>query len=124
MLWRINDQTLLIRVEVDLDNYLALEKAVVYDGAEHLLVTEALVDDTDDHTSALVKCARGLSTSTTHWHILMLLVLDLKAPEMLTKAVSIRGKKSSCLVKIEPLFASLGLKLSAHEIRRLGVGGR
>ena len=61
MLGRVNDQTLLIGVQVDLDHDFALKKAIVDDRAKHFLVAEALVDHAHHHAPALVKSTRGLS---------------------------------------------------------------
>lgn len=115
VLWRVDDQPLLIRVEVDLDHDLALKNTVVDDRAKHFLVAEALVDDADHHGAALVECTSSLSACML-LNRLMLLVLDLETPEMLTETVAVGSDQGSSFVKGEPLLPSLRDQLGAHQV--------
>lgn len=121
MLGWVNNQTLLVWIEIDLDGYLALEKAIVDKGAVHLLIAEALVDDADNHTTRLVNGATRILTrlspcSTKH---ILLLILDFETPKMFTKAIAISCNNSASFIESEPLFAAFIHKLSAKQIRRL-----
>lgn len=55
--------------------------------------------------------------------MLLLLIHDLKDPEMLAKTVAVDGHDSTGFLKGEPFAAALTHDLSAKQIRSLGCAG-
>ena len=113
MLRRVNDHSLLIGVEIDLDHNLALEQAVVDHGAEHLLVAEPLVDNTYNHASTLVQSLVSLRDG---WIGLLLLIHDPQAPQVLAEAVAINCHDGAGLFECQPALAPLVYDLCTEEV--------